>query len=87
MNRRKFVPERLKAKREALGLSMSELADKAGVSKDDISNAEAGRVKGPKYLFMVGIAAALGEHPDYFFESDAVKIRQRTRRSSPTPAA
>lgn len=78
----KFIPERLKQARQMRGMSQSQLAKAAGVEKHDIVNAERGRVKDPKHVFMLGVSAALQLDPSYFFDFTDVEIHQ-----DPNPAA
>lgn len=80
----RFVPERLKSLRKSKGMTQGQLAKAAGVTRDDIVNAEAGRVKSPRYLFMMGVSQALEEDPGYFFDGDDVK---KHHNISPDPAA
>lgn len=82
----RFLPERLKAARKLKGMTQEQLAEAAGpgVTRDDVVNAEAGRVKSPRYLFMIGVSKALEKDPAYFFDSIDVKEHYPT---SPDPAA
>lgn len=82
----RFRPELLKSRREGKGMSLTELADKAHVSRDDLVNAEAGRVKRPRYHFMVRVASALGFDPDSFFDAAVVDSQHRDPSDAP-PAA
>jgi transcriptional regulator with XRE-family HTH domain len=57
---------RIKEKREALGLSQKELAEKVGVTPSAINQYEAGS-KNPSSEILKGIAIALSTETDYLF--------------------
>jgi transcriptional regulator with XRE-family HTH domain len=61
--------ERLRALREAAGLTQTELGKKAGVSQNAISNLEAGK-RQPQWAVVVKLARALGVATDAFVEED-----------------
>ncbi len=70
-----MVPRRLKAVRQAFGLSQEKLAELAGIeatnSRSQISNYEAGRVS-PTFEFIVRLSKALDYPEAYFYTVDDV---------------
>jgi len=50
----------IKRKRETLGLSQQNLADKSGISKAQISRLESGKQDNPQIKTLIPIATALG---------------------------
>ena len=58
--------ERLRRKREELGMSRSELADRLGVSRSAIGNYETG-VSAPKEEVLLRLFDALGVDPNYLY--------------------
>lgn len=52
-------------RREALGLSLQTVADRAGLTKSHIWDLEAGNARNPTLNAMVGISRALGVSLDY----------------------
>ena len=58
--------ERLRRKREELGMSRSELADRLGVSRSAIGNYETG-VSAPKEEILLQLFDALGVDPNYLY--------------------
>ena len=63
------IPDRISKgmieRREALNLSLQEVADRAGLTKSHIWDLEAGNAKNPTLNSMVSIARALGVSLDY----------------------
>lgn len=71
MNNNKFRGERLKNARLFRGLTLTELADRTGISKQSISQYENGSV--PDIKRVVTIAHQLGFPPEYFLQEDSCK--------------
>nr|WP_321297773.1 XRE family transcriptional regulator [uncultured Sphaerochaeta sp.] len=63
---RPFIPERLKEARIEAGLSMTELAERADISKSSISQFEKG-VTSPKYQTVLQLGLVLGKKDAYFY--------------------
>lgn len=76
------IAERLKARREALGLSQVDLAAAARVAPGTIGNVEAGTRKAPRNL--LAIAAALGVEPAWL---ESGRLPMEVRQISGPPAA
>lgn len=74
------LAKRVAEKREALGLSQSELARKIGVTPQAIQKVEAGETKKPRYI--VELASALQETPE-FLQSGVRKSTAREILPSP----
>lgn len=68
-----FYGNRLTLLRMLKGLSMQELADKTGLSKQAISKFESGELK-PAYATMVGIGKIF-DMPDEYFTKKEVNIK------------
>src|SRR5215216_5362828 len=77
--------EALRRARVDAGLTISELAKRAGVSRDTISHAERGRhsLQGPT---MSKIAYALGRAPSELLAEEERLSPKAERRSSPEPS-
>jgi transcriptional regulator with XRE-family HTH domain len=58
--KRETLASRLRAKREAAGLTWVALAKAAGCSEDQIARLESGRAVSPSLRTLRGLAAALG---------------------------
>lgn len=71
MNNNRFRGERLKNARLFRGLTLTELADRTGISKQSISQYENGSV--PDIQRVVTIAHQLGFPPEYFLQEDNCK--------------
>ena len=71
MNNNRFRGERLKNARLFRGLTLTELADRTGISKQSISQYENGSV--PDIQRVVTIAHQLGFPPEYFLQEDSCK--------------
>lgn len=71
MNSNGFRGERLKNARLFRGLTLTELADRTGISKQSISQYENGSV--PDIQRVVTIAHQLGFPPEYFLQEDGCK--------------
>lgn len=74
MSNRKFNGERLKSARIYRGLTVAELADKIGVSKQAISQYEKGD-NTPEFKKMTAITSCLDFPPEYFFQSSNFNIK------------
>lgn len=59
------IARRMRDLREARGLSLQAVADRAGVAKAHIWNMERGEARNPTISTAVGIATALGVSLDY----------------------
>lgn len=59
--------EKIKKRREELGISQAELAEMTGISRVQISNYERGACKGATWQNLRKLAAALKVEPGYFF--------------------
>jgi transcriptional regulator with XRE-family HTH domain len=76
-------PSKLRELREAAGLTQSELAQRAGLSKAGVTQLEQGRRK-PAWETVLALAAALGVSCEAFnepAESDEKKSRGRPRKT------
>jgi transcriptional regulator with XRE-family HTH domain len=84
-NQRRSTLEALRRARVDAGLTISELAKRAGVSRDTISHAERGRhsLQGPT---MSKIAYALGRAPSELLAEEERRFPKAERRSSPEPS-
>lgn len=60
--------EKIKKRREELGISQAELAEMTGISRVQISNYERGACKGATWQNLRKLAAALQVKPNYFFD-------------------
>ncbi len=60
--------EKIKKRREELGISQAELAEMTGISRVQISNYERGACKGATWQNLRKLAAALKVKPNYFFD-------------------
>lgn len=81
-NMKEVFKQRLKNARIITGLSMDDLAEKVGVSKQMISKYEAGSSI-PDSTNLIKLSKALGRKPDYFFkpftiELGAVEFRKKS---------
>ena len=72
-----MLAERLKATREQLGMTQSEVAKASGLSKGYLSSLESGTQKDPSYRKLRDLAKALSTTPEYLF-GDAERHPQRT---------
>jgi transcriptional regulator with XRE-family HTH domain len=83
--KRRSTLEALRRARVDAGLTISELAKRAGVSRDTISHAERGRhsLQGPT---MSKIAYALGRAPSELLAEEERLFPKAERRSSPEPS-
>ena len=61
-----FVPERVKAQRKRMGLSMADFADEVGVTKLTIFNWEHG-VYEPNHINMDKLCEATNKHVSYYY--------------------
>ena len=77
------LAERLRDLREKQGLSMSEIARRARISKAYLSQLEHGESTQPSYDVLTRIAVALGSSPDYL----AGRSSGQTTESGALPAA
>lgn len=64
---------RVKNKRDALGLTQGQLAEKAGTSQQSIEQLEAGKTKRPRYL--PELARALGVTIEWLLDGNVATIR------------
>lgn len=64
---KKAFGQRLKAIRQARGISQARLADMVACETNTISNLETG-THGPRFALLEAIADALGAHPRDFFD-------------------
>ena len=62
-----MLAERLKATREQLGMTQSEVAKVSGVSKGYLSSLESGKQVDPSYRKLRDLAEALSTTPEYLF--------------------
>lgn len=60
--------ERIKARRCELGLSQEELANRAGLSRIEISNLERGATRFARWQTLLKLSKALEVSPNYFFD-------------------
>lgn len=60
--------EKIRKRREELGISQAELAEMTGISRVQISNYERGACKGANWQNLRKLAAALKVKPNYFFD-------------------
>lgn len=65
MKQRKFYGNRLRAIRYFNGLTMSDIGDKLGISKQALSKYEKGQMK-PSYTVEVGMCSILNVPADFF---------------------
>ncbi|GAA0684736.1 XRE family transcriptional regulator [Clostridium cadaveris] len=71
---RKFNGARLQASRKYRGMTIIELAESIGVSKQAISQYEGGQ-SSPLFEVLIKIANTLGFPIDYFYEEDKINIK------------
>ena len=76
--------DQLKKRREELGLSRSELADRLGVSRSAVGNYETG-VSAPKEEVLLRLFDALHVEPNYLYR-DAYRGGERGQRRGAEPA-
>ena len=62
--------ERLRAMRTARGLTLAELANRAGMHLQGVANIESGRRPNPTWETVVALSKALGVSPDAFLTDD-----------------
>ncbi|MGL6096312.1 MAG: helix-turn-helix domain-containing protein [Fimbriiglobus sp.] len=60
--------ERLKARRNELGLTLSQLSDRVGIHLQSLAKIESGDRPNPTWDTVTSICTALDVTPDYFFE-------------------
>jgi transcriptional regulator with XRE-family HTH domain len=95
------IAARMRALREERGLSLQEVASRAGIAKSHVWEIEQGRSRNPTIATTVGIARALGVSLDYLaglttarpdLHPEAMRIAceidalLRTREADPAPA-
>lgn len=83
--RRPPIGERIKSRRKALGLTLQELADRSGLSKPFLSQAERDLTT-PSLMSLLSLARALDVEVSYFMEIPQAKDVVR-RADAPQPIA
>ena len=76
------IGERMRAERIAQGLTLEDLADAAGVSKQGIGQIERGDTKSPMATTLMAVATKLRVHPDWLIHNRGPK---RLEDASPDP--
>lgn len=75
-----MIANRIKTRRETLGLSLQELSDKTGISKSTLQRYETGAIKGVPILSLMHLSDALNSTFDYLLGfSDAPGQRIATQ--------
>ncbi|MBX3413722.1 MAG: helix-turn-helix transcriptional regulator [Pirellulales bacterium] len=70
---------RLKARREALNLSLADVATKSGIDRAAISRLENGQVENPTFGTLKRIAQALNQHLRLVLEDEPAETRSAPR--------
>ena len=66
--------ERIKARRNEMGLTLLELSQMIGVTEPTVQRYESGEIKNIKYEMLLKLAIALKVHPAYFFFGEENKL-------------
>ena len=65
------LPDRLKARRAEVGLTLAALAERTGIHLQTLSQIERGVRPNPTWATVVVLAESLGVTPDYFYQPGA----------------
>lgn len=78
-----FPHRKMKARREALGLSREQVAEISGASVRSIEGIEQGRTGNPNYDTLMGLCAALKVPCEFFFSDDIPEADDPPARGRP----
>lgn len=68
--------ERIKIRREALGMTLLQLAQKTGVSEATVQRYESGEIKTPRHMRLISMAEALGVDVNYLLTGNEESVAE-----------